>query len=183
MEQDSAIEWVDVVDENNDVIGRRPASRCGRKTCVTGQPTSLCMTAWEKFLSSAGLSTKTTARSAGCHCRRRGAAGRADARFCPREAEEELRIAGVPFAEHGLFYYEEPVCRVWGGLFSCVTHGPFALQESEVSEVTADPAEITARCDEFTADSLKALSLWLTRIIRIIPRQSGRSRLQRLKLK
>lgn len=81
-----------------------------------------------------------------------------------REAEEELGIAGVPFAEHGLFYYEEPVCRVWGGLFSCVTHGPFALQESEVSEVTwLTLAEITARCDEFTADSLKALSLWLTR--------------------
>lgn len=81
-----------------------------------------------------------------------------------REAEEELGIAGVPFAEHGVFYYEEPVCRVWGGLFSCVTHGPFALQECEVAQVIwLTPAEITAWCDEFTPDSLKALSLWLTR--------------------
>ncbi|MGY2796707.1 8-oxo-dGTP pyrophosphatase MutT (NUDIX family) [Ewingella americana] len=32
-----------------------------------------------------------------------------------REAEEELGIAGVPFAEHGMFYFEEPnKCRVWG---------------------------------------------------------------------
>lgn len=31
----------------------------------------------------------------------------------------------------------------------------------EVSWLT--PQEITARCDEFTPDSLKALSLWLTR--------------------
>ncbi len=31
-----------------------------------------------------------------------------------REAEEELGIAGVPFAEHGLFYFEEEQCRVWG---------------------------------------------------------------------
>ena len=51
----------------------------------------------------------------------------------------------------------------WGALFSCVSHGPFALQEEEVAEVCwLTPEEITARCDEFT-DSLKALSLWLTR--------------------
>lgn len=81
-----------------------------------------------------------------------------------REAEEELGIAGVPFAEHGLFYFEEEQCRVWGVLFSCVSHGPFALQEEEVAEVCwLTPEEITARCDEFTPDSLKALSLWLTR--------------------
>ncbi|CUW22656.1 putative Nudix hydrolase YfcD [Serratia grimesii] len=81
-----------------------------------------------------------------------------------REAEEELGIAGVPFAEHGLFYFEEEQCRVWGSLFSCVSHGPFALQEEEVVEVSwLTPEEITARCDEFTPDSLKALSLWLTR--------------------
>lgn len=81
-----------------------------------------------------------------------------------REAEEELGIAGVPFAEHGSFYFEDPNCRVWGGLFSCVSHGPFALQEEEVSEVRwMTPAEITARCDEFTPDSLKALALWLSR--------------------
>ncbi|NRN16379.1 MULTISPECIES: NUDIX hydrolase YfcD [Serratia] len=81
-----------------------------------------------------------------------------------REAEEELGIAGVPFAEHGLFYFEEEQCRVWGALFSCVSHGPFALQEEEVAEVCwLTPEEITVRCDEFTPDSLKALSLWLTR--------------------
>ncbi len=81
-----------------------------------------------------------------------------------REAEEELGIAGVPFAEHGQFYFEDEHCRVWGGLFSCVFIGPFALQEEEVSEVCwMTPEEITARCDEFTPDSLKALALWMTR--------------------
>ncbi len=78
-----------------------------------------------------------------------------------REAEEEL---GVPFAEHGLFYFEEQQYRVWGALFSCVSHGPFALHAEEVAEVSwLTPEEITARCDEFTPDLLKALSLWLTR--------------------
>lgn len=81
-----------------------------------------------------------------------------------REAEEELGIAGVPFAGHGQFYFADQHCRVWGSLFSCVSHGPFALQESEMSEVCwMLPAEISARCDEFTPDSLKALSLWLSR--------------------
>ncbi|MFS7220484.1 NUDIX hydrolase YfcD [Rahnella inusitata] len=82
-----------------------------------------------------------------------------------REAEEELGIAGVPFAEHGQFYFEEEnKCRVWGALFSCVSHGPFALQEEEIDSVRwMTPEEITARCDEFTPDSLKALSLWMTR--------------------
>lgn len=82
-----------------------------------------------------------------------------------REAEEELGIAGVPFADHGQFYFEEEnKCRVWGALFSCVSHGPFALQEEEIDAVRwMTPEEITARCDEFTPDSLKALSLWMTR--------------------
>lgn len=81
-----------------------------------------------------------------------------------REAEEELGIAGVPFAEHGQFYFEDQHCRVWGSLFSCVSHGPFALQVEEVSDVCwMTPEEITARCDEFTPDSLKALALWMTR--------------------
>jgi hypothetical protein len=45
-----------------------------------------------------------------------------------------------------------------------VSHGPFALQESEVSEASwMSPDEITARCDEFTPDSLKALALWMSR--------------------
>lgn len=88
-----------------------------------------------------------------------------------REAEEELGIAGVPFAEHGQFYFEDQNCRVWGGLFSCVSHGPFALQEDEVSEVCwLTPEEITARCDEFTPDSLKATALWMTRNAKMKPR-------------
>lgn len=87
-----------------------------------------------------------------------------------REAEEELGIAGVPFAEHGQFYFEDKNCRVWGALFSCVSHGPFALQEDEVSEVCwLTPEEITARCDEFTPDSLKALALWMKRNAKMKP--------------
>ncbi|RLR17338.1 NUDIX hydrolase YfcD [Sodalis-like symbiont of Bactericera trigonica] len=117
--QSAGEEWVDIVNENNDVIAQ--ASRQQMRA--------------ERLRHSAS-----------------------------REAEEELGIADVPFAEHGLFYFENEACRVWGSLFSCVTQGPFALQESEVEAVNwLTPEEITGRCDEFPPDSLKALSLWLSR--------------------
>ncbi|SPP31477.1 putative Nudix hydrolase YfcD [Arsenophonus endosymbiont of Aleurodicus floccissimus] len=75
-----------------------------------------------------------------------------------REAEEELEIADIPFAEHGLFYYEITQCRVWGGLFSCVSHVPFALQETEVESVfELTPDEINARRHEFTPSFTESL--------------------------
>ena len=125
----------------------KPAgNKCGHSVCVIVQLTSSCMMAWAKFWSSVVPRQKQLLESA------------------RREAEEELGIAGVPFAEHGQFYFEDKNCRVWGALFSCVSHGPFALQEDEVSGVCwLTPEEITARCDEFTPDSLKALALWMKR--------------------
>lgn len=81
-----------------------------------------------------------------------------------REAKEELGISDVPFAEHGQFYYEDQRCRVWGSLFSCVSHGPFALQAEEISEVRwLSVTEIDERSEKFTPDTLKALSLWVNR--------------------
>lgn len=167
MEQvgNSDIEWVDVVDENNDVIGQstrdqmRAENLRHRATYIVvhdGMGNILVQRRTQSKDFYPGLLDATAGGVV-----QQGENMLDSAR---REAEEELGIAGVPFAEHGLFYYEEPVCRVWGGLFSCVTHGPFALQECEVAQVIwLTPAEITARCDEFTPDSLKALSLWLTR--------------------
>lgn len=83
---------------------------------------------------------------------------------CASRSGRRVGHCRCPFAEHGQFYFEDKNCRVWGALFSCVSHGPFALQEDEVSEVCwLTPEEITARCDEFTPDSLKALALWMKR--------------------
>lgn len=90
--------------------------------------------------------------------------GEGDANSARREAEEELGIAHVPFAEHKQFYFENNACRVWSPLFDCVTHKTFALQESEVETVNwLTPEEITGRCGKFTPDSIKAFSLWLNR--------------------
>ncbi|CAH0237851.1 NUDIX hydrolase YfcD [Erwinia aphidicola] len=165
VEQDQGTEWVDIVNEDNEVIAQSSRAQM-RAQCLRHRATYIVVhdgrgkilvqrrTEIKDFMP--GMLDATAGGVV-----QSGEEMLASAR---REAEEELGIAAVPFAEHGHFYYEDEHCRVWGGLFSCVSHGPFAMQEEEVDEIFwMTPEEITARCDEFTNDSLKALSLWLTR--------------------
>ena len=167
MEQDSnsGTEWVDIVSEDNEVIAQ--ASRAQMRAQLLRHRATYIVVhdGMGKIL----VQRRTDIKDfmPGMLDATAGGVVQADEVLLDsarREAEEELGIAGVPFAEHGQFYFEDENCRVWGGLFSCVSHGPFALQEEEVSEVCwMLPEEITARCDEFTPDSLKALALWMSR--------------------
>ncbi|KNC10083.1 NUDIX hydrolase [Klebsiella sp. RIT-PI-d] len=159
------MEWVDIVNEDNEVIAQANRAQM-RAQCLRHRATYIVVhDGMGKIL----VQRRTESKDfmPGMLDATAGGVVQADEGMLEaarREAEEELGIAGVPFAEHGQFYFEDKHCRVWGGLFSCVSHGPFALQEDEVSEVCwMEPAEITARCDEFTQDSLKALALWMTR--------------------
>ncbi|WP_241608736.1 NUDIX hydrolase YfcD [Rosenbergiella australiborealis] len=159
------IEWVDIVDENDEVVATAARQQMRAET-LRHRATYIVVTE--------GAGRILVQRRAD---NKDFAPGKLDATAggvvqsgeellssARREAEEELGIADVPLAEHGKFYFEDESCRVWGSLFSCVCHGPFALQDGEVTEVFwMTPEEITARCDEFTDDSLKALSLWLSR--------------------
>ncbi len=161
----ASTEWVDIVNENNEVIAQSSREQM-RAECLRHRATySVVHDGMGKILVQRRTETKDF--QPGMLDATAGGVVQADEQMLEsarREAEEELGIAGVPFADHGQFYYEDKHCRVWGGLFSCVSHGPFALQEEEVSEVCwLTPEEITARCDEFTPDSLKALALWMTR--------------------
>ncbi|MEW5284946.1 NUDIX hydrolase YfcD [Klebsiella michiganensis] len=158
-------EWVDIVNENNEVIAQSSREQM-RAEFLRHRATYIVVhDGMGKILVQRRTETKDF--QPGMLDATAGGVVQADEQMLEsarREAEEELGIAGVPFADHGQFYYEDKHCRVWGGLFSCVSHGPFALQEEEVSEVCwLTPEEITARCDEFTPDSLKALALWMTR--------------------
>ena len=157
--------WVDIVKENNAVIAQASREQM-RAQCLRHRATYIVVhDGMGKIL--VPRRTETKDFPPGMLDATAGGVVQADEQLLEsarREAEEELGIAGVPFADHGQFYYEDKFCRVWGSLFSCVSHGPFALQEEEVSEVCwLTPEEITARCDEFTPDSLKALALWMTR--------------------
>lgn len=161
----AGMEWVDIVSEDNEVIAQASRHQM-RAECLRHRATYIVVhDGMGKILVQRRTETKDfmpgmlDATAGGVV-----QAGEGLLESARREAEEELGIAGVPFAEHGQFYYEDEHCRVWGGLFSCVSHGPFALQEEEVSEVWwMTPEEVTARCDEFTSDSLKALALWMSR--------------------
>lgn len=159
------IEWVDIVNEENEVVAQATRAQM-RAECLRHRATYIVVhdgmgkilvqrrTEIKDFMPG-----KLDATAGGVV-----QSGEDMLESARREAEEELGIAAVPFAEHGKFHFEDQHCRVWGGLFSCVSHGPFAMQESEVDEIIwMTPDEITARCDEFTDDSLKALSLWMSR--------------------
>ncbi|EKT63856.1 NUDIX hydrolase YfcD [Providencia burhodogranariea] len=164
-EQTEVVEWVDIVDDNNEVIAQATRKQMRAENLRHRATYIVVHDGMGKILVQRRTNIKDfypgflDATAGGVVTQGENVLDSAK-----REAQEELGIAGVPFAEQGLFYYEDDNCRVWGGLFSCVSHGPFALQESEVAEVSwLTPEEISARCDEFTPDSLKALSLWLTR--------------------
>lgn len=164
-EQTEVVEWVDIVDDNNEVIAQATRRQMRAENLRHRATYIVVHDGMGKILVQRRTDIKDfypgylDATAGGVVTQ-----GENILDSAKREAQEELGVSGVPFAEHGLFYYEGDNCRIWGGLFSCVSHGPFALQESEVVEVSwLTPDEISARCDEFTPDSLKALSLWLTR--------------------
>lgn len=161
----ASTEWVDIVNEDNEVIGQASREQM-RAQCLRHRATYIVVhDGMGKILVQRRTGTKDF--MPGMLDATAGGVVQAEEQMLEsarREAEEELGIAGVPFADHGQFYFEDIRCRVWGGLFSCVSHGPFALQEEEVSEVYwMTPEDVTARCDEFTPDSLKALALWMSR--------------------
>lgn len=163
--QAAGTEWVDIVDENNDVIAQASRQQMRAQRLRHRATYIVVHDGMGKILVQRRTEIKDfypgwlDATAGGVV-----QTGEHMLESARREAEEELGIAGVPFADHGLFYFDGDNCRVWGALFSCVTHGPFALQEEEVAEVCwMTPQEVTARCDEFTPDSLKALSLWMSR--------------------
>ncbi|WP_425275037.1 NUDIX hydrolase YfcD [Xenorhabdus ishibashii] len=164
-EKSANIEWIDIVNEDNEVIAQSTRQQMRAQNLRHRATYIVVHDGMGKILVQHRTETKDfypgklDATAGGVVTM-----GETLLEAARREAEEELGIAGVPFAEHGMFYYEEKTCRIWGGLFSCVSHGPFALQEEEVAAVYwLTPEEITARCDEFTQDSLKALALWLAR--------------------
>ncbi|MDU4093531.1 MAG: NUDIX hydrolase YfcD [Pantoea sp.] len=170
-DQDAGTEWVDIVSEENDVIAQSSRAQMRAQHLRHRATYIVVHDGMGNILVQRRTETKDFLPGMLDACAGGVVqSGEGYLESARREAEEELGIAAVPFAEHGQFYFEDEHCRVWGALFSCVSHGPFAMQPEEVEEVFwLTPEEITARCDEFTSDSLKALSLWLSRNARNEP--------------
>ena len=145
----TGLEWFDIVDENNDVIAQSTRAQM-RAQCLRHRATYIVVhngmgqILVQKRTENKDFYPGWLDATAGGVVQ----SGENMLESARREAEEELGIAGVPFADHGMFYFEQDNCRVWGGLFSCVSHGPFALQEEEVESVrcmTRPPSSMYAR--------------------------------------
>lgn len=165
VEQTLNTEWIDIVDENNEVIAKATRQQMRiqwlrhRATYIVVHDGMGKILVQQRTENKDFYPNDWDATAGGVV-----KSGESMLETARREAEEELGIAGIPFADHGMFYFEHQDCRVWGGLFSCISHGPFALQDNEIAAVRwMTPKEITAECDSFTPDSLKALALWMTR--------------------
>ena len=163
------VEWVDVVDEQDRVIGVAERTRVRQENLrhrasyilvldeagrVLVQRRTLSKDFCPGMLDACAGGVVTT-----------GEAMEPSAR---RELAEELGIRDVLLQDFGTFYAEGEASgggyRVWGGLFSCHYQGPLQLQAEEVSDVHwMSLAEIAERADEFTPDSLLAIATWQAR--------------------
>lgn len=159
------VEWVDVVDRDNQVIGVAERAKVRQENLCHRASYILVLDRAERIL----VQRRTLGKD-----------------FCPgmldacaggvvttgeemelsarRELAEELGIQDVPLQSFGSFYATGEGYQVWGGLFSCCYEGPLQLQAEEVSEVHwMSLAEIAARTSEFTPDSLLAIATWQAR--------------------
>ncbi|UCA12841.1 NUDIX hydrolase YfcD [Aeromonas enteropelogenes] len=159
------VEWVDVVDEENRVIGVAERAKVRRENLchrasyilvldeadrILVQRRTLCKDFCPGMLDACAGGVVTAGEQMELSAR--------------RELAEELGIHDVPLQGFGTFYAEGEGYRVWGGLYSCRYQGPLQLQAEEVSEVHwMSQAEIAERADEFTPDSLLAIATWQAR--------------------
>ncbi|MFR9704024.1 NUDIX hydrolase YfcD [Aeromonas sanarellii] len=163
------VEWVDIVDEQDRVIGVAERARVRRENLRHRASYILVLDEQERVLVQRRTLGKDFCPGMLDACAggvvTQGEAMEPSAR---RELAEELGIHGVPLQDFGAFYAEGEASgggyRVWGGLFSCHYQGPVQLQAEEVSEVHwMSLGEIAERAAEFTPDSLLAIATWQAR--------------------
>lgn len=159
------MEWVDVVDEQDRVIGVAERARVRRENLRHRASYILVLDDADRILVQRRTLGKDFCPGMLDACAggvvTQGEVMEPSAR---RELAEELGIHDVPLQDLGTFYAEGEGYRVWGGLFSCRYQGLLQLQAEEVSEVYwMSLSEIAERAAEFTPDSLLAISTWQAR--------------------
>ena len=163
------VEWVDIVDEQDRVIGVAERARVRQENLRHRASYILVLDEAERILVQRRTPSKDFCPGMLDACAGGVVTtGEAMALSARRELAEELGIRDVPLQDYGTFYAEGEASgsryRVWGGLFSCHYQGPLQLQAEEVSEVHwMSLGEIADRADEFTPDSLLAIATWQAR--------------------
>ncbi|PJG59537.1 NUDIX hydrolase YfcD [Aeromonas cavernicola] len=159
------MEWVDIVDADNQVIGVAERAQVRRDNLCHRASYILVLDDADRILVQRRTLNKDFCPGMLDACAggvvTSGELMEPSAR---RELAEELGIEHVPLQDFGTFYAQGEGYRVWGGLFSCRYQGPLRLQAEEVSEVQwMTQAEIAERAREFTPDSLLAIATWQAR--------------------
>jgi Isopentenyldiphosphate isomerase len=157
-------EWVDIVDENNIVIGTAPRSKMRQQKLLHRASYIVITNALGQLYVQRRTASKDYCPSMldAC-CGGVVSAGEDILASAYRELDEEMGIHDVPLRSYGSFLHCDHECKVWGALFSCQYDGELALQAEEVEYVMLmTPVEILHRTEEFTPDSLAAIKLWLS---------------------
>lgn len=158
-------EWVDWVDEQDQVLQAVPRSQM-RRELLRHRATYIVVTNSQQqiYVQRRTLSKDYCPGMLDACCGGVVQAGESYDLSALRELEEEMGIRGVSLTPWGTFYTEDHKGKVWGGIYSCCYEGPLCLQVEEVEYVELMTVEeILSRQQEFTADSIVALRHWLER--------------------
>ncbi len=155
-------EWVDVVNEQNEVVGSAARSEM-RKQKLWHRASYIVIRDFSGLI----YVQKRTATKDYCPsmldacCGGVMQSGEDVLLSAYRELAEEMGISTVELTDHGWFQYTDDNNHVWGALYSCVYEGTLLLQKEEVESVQKlSLDEIFSRTDEFTPDSLFAIKRW-----------------------
>ena len=158
-------EWVDWVDEHNQVLMAVPRSRmrherlCHRATYIFIEDDQGRLYVQRRTQSKDYCPGMLEACCGGVV-----QSGEAYGPSAYRELDAEMWLRDVELAAWGTFHCQTPDNQVWGALYSCRYEGPLTLQASEVeSVVRMTPQAIREAASEFMPDSLVAFEQWLSR--------------------
>ncbi len=158
-------EWVDWVDEQDQVLQAVPRSQM-RRELLRHRATYIVVENSQQqiYVQRRTLSKDYCPGMLDACCGGVVQAGESYDLSAVRELEEEMGISGVSLTPWGTFYTEDHKGKVWGGIYSCRYEGALRLQVEEVVYVELMMVEeILSRQQEFTADSIVALRHWLER--------------------
>ena len=158
-----AEEWVDIVDEHNQVTGTASRSVMRKEKLLHRSSYIVITNSRGQVYVQKRTATKDYCPSMldAC-CGGVVTAGEDITESAYRELAEEMGIYSVPLRSLGSFLYTDQNCQVWGALFDCQFEGELQLQVEEVEYVLLmTPQEILEKESEFTPDSVAAIKLWL----------------------
>lgn len=159
------MEWVDVVDADDQVVRVAPRSEVRRGNLLHRATYILVQRSSGRIVVQRRTLTKDFCPGMlDVCCGGVVTSGEEYDESARRELAEELGVEQASLKGFGTFHSECELYRVWGALYHCIHDGPLVLQAEEVAAVEEMTlAEIRTRADEFTPDSLIALEQLIAR--------------------